>query len=49
MYSNSPSNPQVHATHGRFTECLSVWPPTDYDGHNVLRRIFSSYGTNKNC
>ena len=44
MFSNIPSNPQVHAATGRFTECLIVRPLSDYAGHNVLQRLFRSYG-----
>jgi len=36
---------QVHAALGRCTECFSMWPLPDCTGCNVLRCIFSSYGT----
>ena len=45
MNSKSPSNPQVHAATGRCSECLFMWPLSDYAGHSVLRCFFSSYGT----
>ena len=45
MYSNSPSNPQVRAAHGRCAQYLSVWPLPDCTSHYVLRCFFSSYGT----
>jgi len=45
MYSNAPSNPQVHAAHGRCAECPSVWPFPDFAGLDVLYCFFCSYGT----
>jgi len=45
MYSNSPSNPQIHAATGRCAECLPVWPLSDCTCHDVLHCLFCSYGT----
>jgi len=39
------SNPQVYAADGKCTEYRSVWPLSDYAGHNMLRCFFCSYGT----
>jgi hypothetical protein len=41
----SPPYSQVHAATGRYTECLSERPLSDYVGHFVLRCFFCSYGT----
>jgi hypothetical protein len=45
VYCTLPSNPQVHAADGRYTEYRSVWPLSDFTGHNVLRCFFCSHGT----
>jgi hypothetical protein len=35
---------QVHAATGRRTEYWSLWPLSDYAGHNVFRCFFCNYG-----
>ena len=42
--STCPSNPQVHAATGRYTECLSMRLISDCTGHNVFCCFFYGYG-----